>query len=632
MSLEEDVSKLTQATTELIKAVNVQKSYLDAAAKAAIAGVTVQGAIVPTPGKSPVGNANGLFDPAWLDPSLPLASPLSVGAVNKYGYTFMQGGQGQRLFKLATMLGNGLSTYASLRIDAMIGNWLGSELTAMTIVLGSRNDATGLSVDWNTTRFVASNVRFVAYKEANGEISVYLFFLAGSYAQASLQMMGMQTVTYAAPAAVSSVTGTLIWDSSVGPEVSSAYRSPRSRGTGPASVPGVLNGTSFDSLVEVRAQDGITSSVSYLAGAPKADSMAAKQEAEALRIGVSGNTGISYAGFFQGLVSVAENNSPFALGYKLSFKARDVGSGNFTPTLFSITGNGQVYMPVIKVGTNDTSAINVIAVAGVEGTDILTIVDATGYRKCNGEWGNLTNAAQIVKANSVTGRSSNNRGTVNTMGNDYAEYIFKSPSCGNVAPGQIVGISADNKITDQWAGTVLFSIKSTAPSFVGGDSWADNVGRRPDPLAGAAPIQPMRRETTTAQQPVPGTNPPEYEDVVTEAGDSDDEWAAKQAVYADTLAAYTAAVQQDADAMAAFDALLEAEREKVDRIAIAGRVPVNVLDAQPGDYIVPVQDGAGIKGIPVHEDNLTMKQYLSAVGRVISIEPDGRAYVMVKVV
>ena len=73
----------------------------------------------------------------------------------------------------------------------------------------------------------------------------------------------------------------------------------------------------------------------------------------------------------------------------------------------------------------------------------------------------------------------------------------------------------------------------------------------------------------------------------------------------------------DAEAMAEFDAALEAERQKVDRIAIAGRVPVNVLGTQPGDYIVPVQDGDGIKGIAVHEDDLTMKQYLHAVGLVI---------------
>ena len=246
-------------------------------------------------------------------------------------------------------------------------------------------------------------------------------------------------------------------------------------------------------------------------------------------------------------------------------------------------------------------------------------------------WNNANNVMFVGK-HSTSGRSLSAAGTVNTGGNDYAEYIFKREECDVVAPGQIVGITADNKVTDKWADAVMFSIKSTAPSFVGGDSWANDVGQRPSPQAGPVPTQPLRREDVLTQQPVPGTNPLEFEDVVTEPGDSDDEWAEKQAAYTAALAAHNIAAQQDAEAMATFDAALEVERQKVDRIAIAGRVPVNVQGAQPGDYIVPVQDGAGIKGVPVHEDDLSMKQYLRAVGRVISIEPDGRAYVMVKVV
>ena len=177
----------------------------------------------------------------------------------------------------------------------------------------------------------------------------------------------------------------------------------------------------------------------------------------------------------------------------------------------------------------------------------------------------------------------------------------------------------------------MFAIKSTAPSYVGGDSWASCVGPCPTPQAGPAPTPPPRRTEVIEQRALPGTNPPEYREVVT-PGDTDAEWAAKQAAYAAVLAAYDTAVLQDAEAMAMFDAALEIERQKVDRIAIAGRVPVNVLDAQPGDYIVPVQDGDGIKGIPVRQADLSHLQYLQAVGRVISIEPDGRAYVMVKVV
>lgn len=232
---------------------------------------------------------------------------------------------------------------------------------------------------------------------------------------------------------------------------------------------------------------------------------------------------------------------------------------------------------------------------------------------------------------SMTNRSITTLGTVNTMGNDYAEYMIKCLGCGSVAPGQIIGLTADNTITDLWADAVMFAVKSTAPSFVGGDSWAGCIGPRPTPQAGLVPTPPPRLMDMIEKRPLPGTSPTEYADAVV-PGDSDAEWAQKLAAYTTALAAHSAAVQQDAEAMAAFDAALEIERQKVDRIAIAGRVPVNVLGAQPGDYIVPVQDGGGIKGISVRQADLSHLQYLQAVGRVISIEPDGRAYVMVKVV
>ncbi|QYG08043.1 hypothetical protein [Janthinobacterium sp. PAMC25594] len=606
-----------------------------------------RGAVVasyaPAVGRSPLGGPNGFINPYWLDGSLPIKSQLPIsagmGAANKFGFNFLQQGQAQRLYKIATLEPTVSSTYSSLRIDALIGGWGGSELTAMTIVMGSRvaTAADGIFVDWSVSRYVPASVRFQAYLEANGQVSIYLFLAAGSFAQASFSLMGMLAATYEAPVAVSTATGTAVWDSAVAPGTA-LYRAPRSYGMATA-LPTLPQGTSFDSIVEVRAQDGVAASSSYFLGCPKANLMAAKQEAEALRIGVSGNSGVSYAGFFSAYVSVGENASPFALGYKLALKARDVGSGNFTPTLFSITGNGYVYMPFLKAGSSDPAACHHISYGTGQGAVILNIgVDnapnpSVGVLAADGAagWGPTLSVLYVGK-NSVTGRSINVPGTVNTGGNDYAEYIFKSLMCGIVAAGQIIGITADNQITDKWADAVMFSIKSTAPSFVGGDIWANDVGQRPAPQAGPAPNQPLRRADVITQQPVAGTNPLEFEDVVTEPGDTDEEWAEKQAAYTAALAAHNIAVQQDAEAMDTFDAALEVERQKVDRIAIAGRVPVNVQGAQPGDYIVPMQDGAGIKGIPVHEDDLSMKQYFRAVGRVISIEPDGRAYVMVKVV
>jgi hypothetical protein len=77
---------------------------------------------------------------------------------------------------------------------------------------------------------------------------------------------------------------------------------------------------------------------------------------------------------------------------------------------------------------------------------------------------------------------------------------------------------------------------------------------------------------------------------------------------------------------------LEIARQAVDRIAFAGQVPVNVIGATPGQYIVPVAtaDG-GIEGIAKSEVDLTLAEYMRAVGKVIAIEDDGRARIIVKV-
>jgi hypothetical protein len=74
---------------------------------------------------------------------------------------------------------------------------------------------------------------------------------------------------------------------------------------------------------------------------------------------------------------------------------------------------------------------------------------------------------------------------------------------------------------------------------------------------------------------------------------------------------------------------LEAARQKVDRIAFAGQVPVNVLDATPGQYIVPANNNGAIKGVAV--SNPSFEQYQAAVGKVIAVENDGRARIIVKI-
>jgi hypothetical protein len=75
---------------------------------------------------------------------------------------------------------------------------------------------------------------------------------------------------------------------------------------------------------------------------------------------------------------------------------------------------------------------------------------------------------------------------------------------------------------------------------------------------------------------------------------------------------------------------LEAARQTVDRIAFAGQVPVNVTGATAGQYIIPMNDNGAIRGEAV--SNPTFEQYKIAVGKVIAIESDGRAKIIVKVI
>lgn len=193
-----------------------------------------------------------------------------------------------------------------------------------------------------------------------------------------------------------------------------------------------------------------------------------------------------------------------------------------------------------------------------EGASVLGVFNSTEgvqFMAVNGGAYNAAATAIKVGKNTATGRSINAGGTINASGADYAEYMLKAEGTGELAKGAVVGVDALGNLTDKFADAVSFVLKSTDPSYVGGDTWG---------------------------------------------------------------------VGLDSEA-------LEAARAKVDRIAFAGQVPVNVYGCKPGQFIVPSPDGVGITGVAVSEDDMTLKQYLRAVGIVQNILPDGRANVRVKV-
>jgi hypothetical protein len=220
--------------------------------------------------------------------------------------------------------------------------------------------------------------------------------------------------------------------------------------------------------------------------------------------------------------------------------------------------------------------------------------------------------AIYVGRDGATSRSINAGGTVNASGADYAEYMTKAGDF-TVAKGDVIGIDAQGKLTNVFADAISFVVKSTDPSYVGGDTWGSE-----EALGLKKPIIVTRVLDETEQRLVSEATENQeavYETIVTKAGDSDQEWVTKEAAY---LAE-----------KAVFDDALESARSLVDRVAFAGQVPVNVTGATAGQYIIPVNDNGSIKGQAV--SNPTFEQYQSAVGKVIAIEADGRARIIVKV-
>lgn len=93
----------------------------------------------------------------------------------------------------------------------------------------------------------------------------------------------------------------------------------------------------------------------------------------------------------------------------------------------------------------------------------------TATANCTSYAGESNGAAMLYVRKRDTGRSANFAGTVNAVGSDYGEWERRALSCGPVEPGQVIGFNARGQVTDHWREAVSFGVKSTSPSFVGGD-------------------------------------------------------------------------------------------------------------------------------------------------------------------
>lgn len=261
-----------------------------------------------------------------------------------------------------------------------------------------------------------------------------------------------------------------------------------------------------------------------------------------------------------------------------------------------------------------------IARGGTDGTPVLDVVQSCSFFAGSNTGFSQSNAGLWLVASGSTGRSLNAAGTINASGADYAEYMTKAAGCGTIAKGDVCGVNIDGHLTKTWADARSFVVKSTDPSYVGGDTWGQSVGPRPE-SPGEEPTPPI----------APPAAPVSEDDADVAAWQAAvSAYPAHIAAYQSTHAVWTTAKAAYDTALPAWEAALEAERQKVDRIAFAGQVPVNVAgDFAVGDYLIATASGAGIKAVAVPADTITFDQYRRRLGKVWAVR-DGRAWVDVQ--
>lgn len=352
-------------------------------------------------------------------------------------------------------------------------------------------------------------------------------------------------------------------------------------GTGGAGINGVANNQVFRVTPNGEMRIGVMpTSVAPNGGTMNVSSLTTEQP-NAVFLGRRNGIGFGIGAEFTGTGNTgawlgawrATNNygatAPGALGFAINPEGGSVTIGNY----WAVQRASASYVD-IGPGARVTLLQN-----GEAYTEGDTAWGSTGVsiNKVAGGATFLTLAGITVRAYTTNFRSISAGGTINASGADYAEYEIKGKNCGTIKKGDLVGFDESGQLTDQYDKAFSFGIKSTDPSYVGGDVWHQAVG-----------------------------SPPEIPD---------------KEKFPEKFAEYEALKRE-------FDAKMEAARERVDRVAYSGKVPLNLKGANVGDYIIAARSSDG--GIePRALGDLDFKDYMRAVGHVRRILQDGRCEVAV---
>jgi len=313
-----------------------------------------------------------------------------------------------------------------------------------------------------------------------------------------------------------------------------------------------------------------------------------------LKIGYDASTGSFGTGFLQ-----CVNPNVYSGPLCIQPYGGNVGIGTTNPKTTYGTPVLDVHNGVIHSGEKSTSLDTnySLYVGRGNGDGWLTGYTSTGGHvfafyntsPTSGGWAGTLSSFYINKQ-SGTGRSVNAAGTFNANGGDYAEYIRKKDVDMVINKGDIIGINSNAQLTNVFSESVTFVVKSTDPCLVGCDTWGSDLDMY-------GPKKPTELKSDASEE---------------------------------EINSYNLELQNYETEKLIWEEQHENARKPYDRIAFCGQVPVNVYNATPGQYIIPKQTDDDTISYEL-TNTPTFEQYQISIGKVIKIQEDGRAWIIVKI-
>ena len=409
---------------------------------------------------------------------------IATGTWNASVIGALYGGTGVAGTLTGVLYGNGTSAHTvatAAQLVSAIGSTAVTNSTNTTNVLGGAANQIVYNTGSGATSFITAPSSASTYLGWNGSSFVWgIPSGTGTVTSVALSLPSIFTVSGSPVTSSGTLTGSLATQSAnlvfAGPSSGSAAV-PTFRSLVAADIPALsyaptAGSTSITTLGTITTG---TWNASVIGAAYGGTGEAGTLTGILYGNGTSAHTIATTAQLLSGIGTLPVANGGTGL---TSLTAGYIPFGNGT-NAFSSSSN--LYFDGTNLCVGTTSAVGLITGIGgsTGGTSIQAAfggVNATSCQIFHCDSGGVNSALSGLKINKVasTSRSINAAGTINAAGLDYAEYMFKAGNF-TINKGDICGIDANGKLTNVYANAISFVVKSTSPSYVGGDTWASNI-------------------------------------------------------------------------------------------------------------------------------------------------------------